>query len=112
MELLLNGDLEMRSFDYLSRAKVKKYLPQMIERGVSKVARKNGFTRIYLSGENPRLLMATRNQSWHDKRHNFLKRQLASGNRLYDFDGKPSRFHLALIAWAYSPSPKIRGKRK
>lgn len=102
----------MRSFDYLSRAKVRKYLPDMKKRGVSKVARARGFTKIYLSGENPRLLMATPNQTWHLKRHNFLKRQLASNNRLYDANGEPSRFHLALIAWAYSPSPKIRNKRK
>lgn len=102
----------MRRFDYLSRAKVKKFLPEMKKRGVSKVARKNGFTKIYLSGENPKLIMATKNQSWDEKRHNFLKRQLASNNRLFDANGNPSRFHLALIAWAYSPSQKIRKGKK
>ena len=101
----------MRSYDYLSRTDILRFYPQMEARGVSKVARRNGFTKIYLDGENPRLLMATRNQSWHEKRHNFLKRQLASGNKLYDSNGQPSRFHLALIAWAYSPSPKIRKGR-
>jgi len=98
----------MRRFDYLSRAKVRKFVPEMKRRGVSKVARKDGFTKIYLSGENPKLLMATKNQSWDEKRHNFLKRKLASNNRLYDAAGNLTRHHLSLIAWAYSPSQKIR----
>jgi len=102
----------MRRFDYLPRSTVKKFLPEMKKRGVSKVARTRGFTKIYLARENPKLIMATKNQSWDEKRHNFLKRQLASNNRLFDANGDPTRFHLALIAWAYSPSQKIRkGKR-
>jgi hypothetical protein len=98
----------MRGYSYLSRAKVRKYLPLMKKKGVSKVSRRNGFTKIYLSGENPKLLMATKNQSWDQKRHNFLKRHLARGNDLFDRYGEPTRHHLALIAWAYSPSPKVR----
>ena len=98
----------MKGYSYLSRAKVKKYLPEMKARGVSKVARSRGFTKIYLAGENPRLLMATKNMSWHQKRQNFLKRHLARDHALFDRYGEPTRHHLALIAWAYSPSPKIR----
>ena len=102
----------MRRFDYLSRRKVRSYLDQMDRRGVSKIARKEGFTKIYLSGENPKLIMATKNQSWDEKRHNFLKRKLASNNRLFDAAGNITRHHLSLIAWAYSPSPKIRRPKR
>ena len=98
----------MRSYNYLSRETVKKYLPDMIARSVSVVARKKGFTKMYLSGQDPRLVMATKNQSWHDKRHNFLKRHLAAGHKLYKKNGELSRYHLSLIAWSYSPSRKIR----
>ena len=102
----------MRRFDYLSRAKVRKYIPEMQERNVSQVARTKGFTKIYLSGENPKLIMATKNQSWDQKRHNFIKRKLASNNRLFDDLGNLTRHHLSLIAWAYSPSQKIRKNKK
>ena len=98
----------MRSYDYLSRNDVGRFMPQIEARGVSKVARRSGFTKIYLSGENPRLVMASQNLTWHEKRHNFLKRHLARDHALFDRYGEPTRHHLALIAWAYSPSRKVR----
>ena len=98
----------MRRYTYLSRAKVRKYIPEMERRGVSQVSRARGFTRIYLAGENPKLLMVSKNLSWDQKRHNFIKRHMARGHALYDDRGRITRHHLALIAWAYSPSTKIR----
>lgn len=98
----------MRSYNYMTRSQVREYLPLITQKNVSKVSRNRGFTKIYLEGLDPKKTMASKNQTWHQKRHNFLKRQLASDNDLYTSDKQLSRYHLALIAWAYSPISKIR----
>ncbi len=98
----------MKSYDYLKPETVQYYLQDMKRRGVSKVARSVGFTRYYLAGINPRTKKATKNQTWHVKRHNYLKRRLAQPHRLFDSRGVPSRYHLSLISWGYSPSKSIR----
>ena len=98
----------MRSFDYLSRDTVKFFLPFMIEKNVSETARKKGFTKIYLENKNPFETMATKRITWHQKRHAYLKRRLAQPYKLFDKNGMPTRYHLSLISWGYSPSKKIR----
>jgi hypothetical protein len=99
----------------LNRKIVIAYLPLMEKFGVSKVARglqkstatKQGFTEVFLSGKSL-FGQATKNESWTQRRKNYLKRHLKGGKRtpLYNLDGSPSRYHLSLIAWAYSPDPK------
>ena len=71
---------------------------------VSNVARsKSGFIQQYRKGLT---------EEWKTKRINFIKRHLAKMKkdnepRFITYKGKkiPSRRHLALIAWAYSPIP-------
>lgn len=91
-----------------------KYLPlslitplekEMKERGVSEVARSSrGFLTAYrdAGGRENRL-----SDWWQNRRDNFVKRHMAQVKKrdesLWDDDGRPSRRHLALIAWAYSP---------
>jgi len=99
----------------LNRKIVIAYLPLMQKFGVSRVARgqqkstrtKQGFTEVFISGKSLNTL-ATKNETWTQRRENYLKRHLKGGKRtpLYNLDGSPSRYHLSLIAWAFSPDPK------
>jgi hypothetical protein len=81
---------------------------------VSVVARgKNGFIEHYkaTNGKPYRLhnIMYSANQSWWQRRRHFVRRHLAQANnrneKLWRPDGQPTRRHLALIMWAYSPDP-------
>ena len=63
---------------------------------------------MYLEGGDPRVELASKNQTWHEKRHAFLRRALAQNNPLFDSKRRPTRYHLSLIAWAYSPNKRIR----
>lgn len=75
--------------------------------GVSVVARSSrGFMGAYRrAGGDPRRLSAW----WVNRRNNFNKRHMAQvkkrGEPLWR-NGVPTRRHLALIFWAYSPTPK------
>lgn len=75
------------------------------KRGVSKVARSNqGFVRAYLQAAgNEHNLSA----QWKQKRDGFIARHYAqvvkNNEALYDKKGLPTRRHLALIMWAFSP---------
>lgn len=71
---------------FLSLSTVKKYEPLAKASGVSKVAR------------SP--------DAWLSKREAFISRHMAQMKDERKFiDGKPTRRHLALIMWAYSPVP-------
>lgn len=76
-------------------------------RGVSQVARsQGGFLPAYRrAGGDPDEL----SDEWVDKREAFLARHLAQvklrGEPLWA-DGDPTRRHLALVMWAYSPTPQ------
>jgi len=73
--------------------------------GVSRVARgRSGFFPQYKrAGGNPDRL----DPWWRNRRNNFVKRHMAQVKArhepLVDDDGLPTRRHLALIMWAYSP---------
>ena len=75
--------------------------------GVSQVARSSrGFLPAYVQARgSPKKLSA----AWRRKRENFIKRHMAQViNRdepLWDGD-RPSRRHIALIMWAYTPDPE------
>jgi hypothetical protein len=78
--------------------------PVMAAQGVSAVARsKRGFLAAYhaAGGQSERM-----DPAWHRKRDAFLARHLAQRDvreeELYKA-GQPTRRHLALVAWAYSP---------
>ncbi len=80
-------------------------------RGVSKVATSpGGFAPAYLAAGSLKRLP----KAWRIKRNGFLARHLAQLQRneepLYDTKGRPTRRHLALAVWAYSPD--VRGLRR
>ena len=84
-----------------------KFEPMAKDRGVSAVARsKRGFFTQYKSvgGRYAQL-----DPWWRNRRNNFVKRHMAQvrahGEKLVDSKGRPTRRHLALIMWAYSPFP-------
>ena len=85
--------------------------PLAAQRGVSKVARSNrGFMRAYEKVGSPQRL----SDAWKRKRDGFIARHVAqakaSGEKWFQADGSPTRRHLALIMWAYSPVPVQLGK--
>jgi|GEM_PF-3138915 len=79
--------------------------PLAQERGVSEVARgRGGFLEAYRrAGGNPWKVP----EKWVRKRAGFIKRHMAQVLKrmepLYEADWAPTRRHLALIMWAYSP---------
>ena len=46
-------------------------------------------------------------ENWHEARERFLKKEIAaiklSGEHLFDRKGRPTRRHLSMILWAFSP---------
>lgn len=92
------------SFSWLPLAAIDPWLPRMEALGVSEVARSpRGFLAVYRrAGGDPAKL----SPAWHQKRDNFLKRHMAQVIRRDELlvrADQPTRRHLALIAWAYSP---------
>jgi len=93
------------AYKYLSLKKIDKWVPVMRVLGVSVVARsRSGFLAAYRrAGGKPARL----SEYWRNRRDNFIKRHMAQVklNRepLFE-DGFPTRRHLALVAWAYSPA--------
>jgi len=92
-------------YPFLSLGTIKTFIPQMQTQGVSVVARSpRGFLTAYRRAKgNPMKL----NSYWVNQRANFIARHMAQvekrGERLFTEEGEPTRRHLALIAWAYSP---------
>jgi len=100
------------SYEYLFLDEIDPVIPAMEARGVSEVARSGrGFLTAYrrAGGDAERL-----SPTWRAKRDGFVRRHMAqvrkNKERLWEDDperkGKrPTRRHLALIAWAYTPHP-------
>ena len=94
------------SMSWLPLETLEDYLPDMRSQGVSEVARSpRGFVTAYQKAKgDPEKL----SEAWHKKRANFIKRHMAQVKKRKEplfVKGAPSRRHLALIAWAYSPTP-------
>lgn len=98
---------------YLPLEIVRAYEPVMRRWKVSEVARSpRGFLTAYKkAGGDPNKL----SDAWDRKRAAFIKRHMAQvkkrGEPLWRPTGVPTRRHLALIAWAFSPSPISRLNR-
>lgn len=94
-----------RRYKWLPLDVVERWEPLAKQLGVSEVARsKRGFlTQYRAAGGNWQAL----EPYWQRRRDNFVARHLgqqkAHGEPLFDADGQPTRRHLALIMWAYSP---------
>lgn len=92
-------------YKYVPLPVVRCAVPQARRRGVSTVARsQRGFLTAYArAGGNPKRL----SPAWRRKRAGFVARHMAQKKRgrepLYDAKGRPTRRHLALLMWAYSP---------
>lgn len=101
----------MGDYPWMSYEEIVPYLDDMDRLHVSEVARgvksstvsDKGFLEVYKRIKDPEdmeyiPIRKGSNQSWADRRHNFVARHLAQ------YDKKPTyRRKLALIAWAYDP---------
>jgi hypothetical protein len=107
-----------RPYSALPLRVVLRYLDLMEARGVSEIARSpRGFVAAYrrAGGDLSRLT-----SDWIRRRQGFVARHMAQvlyrEEPLFEEGGDPTRRHLALIAWAYSPEPsrlsKVRGRRR
>ena len=84
---------------------IEKFVPMMRRRGVSEISRSPiGFLTAYFNADGDPKKM---HPEWLTKRDGFIARHMAQVIRndepLYDARGFPTRRHLALIAWAYTP---------
>jgi ribosomal protein S18 acetylase RimI-like enzyme len=113
---------------WLSLRQVDRWIPLMEERGVSEVARKGGssatgegFIQAYRACGGRKSCMgsrmATKSTSWAQRRDGFIARHMKqveeSNEPLWELrrgEWQPTRRHLALIAWAYSPQLKPPSK--
>lgn len=92
----------MAEYGMLSLRTVHKWEPLAARLGVSKVARSNRGFLAALETYGRRSLPP----AWRRKRSNFIKRHMAQVRKRAEAlmkNGKPTRRHLALIMWAYSP---------
>ena len=93
------------SHRFLPLSTIKRYETQARKRKVSEVARgPGGFLPAYKRAGAATALP----DYWRRKREAFIARHMAQveerNEPLWDLDGRPSRRHLALIMWAYSPA--------
>ncbi len=89
---------------FLPISTIARYEPLARKRKVSEVARSpRGFLPAYKRAGAAGALP----DYWRSKREAFIARHMAQvedrNEPLWDLDGRPSRRHLALIMWAYSP---------
>lgn len=91
---------------FLSLDEVEQFVPLAAARGVSEVARgRGGFLEAYrrAAGDPSEL-----SDAWRHKRAAFIARHEAQAQRagepMFEDDGTPTRRHLALMMWAYSPA--------
>jgi hypothetical protein len=96
----------------MPRSQIEKFVKEMERLHVSEVARsRRGFLYNYFKeGRSVKhKLVGTRpeapgtEQTWGERRHNFIRRHLTMYNRHPTY-----REYLALIAWAYLPTKKHR----
>ena len=92
---------------FLSLVTIARYEPGARKRKVSEVARgPRGFLPAYKHAGSATALP----DYWRRKREAFIARHMAQveerNEPLWDLDGRPSRRHLALIMWAYSPAAR------
>ncbi len=100
-------------YPFLRRSIVIRMLPTIDRYKVSLVARgkrkskqtEKGFTQVFLNG-NSLDALATKNSSWLEHRENFISRHLKGSGKMWKKNGYPTRKHLALISWGYSPTPQ------
>lgn len=96
-------------YAFVPLSTVERWLPLIRERDVAASARApGGFIAAYRkAGLGVRL-----SDEWQRKREAFIRRTLAAAvaqsEPWWQPDGQPTRRHLSLLAWAYSPTPTHR----
>lgn len=83
------------------------------KQGVSDIARSpRGFLAAYKLASGDAYAMGRDHfsgQLWEDRRTNFIKRHVEQARRrreaFWTKSGQPTRRHLALMMWAYTPTP-------
>jgi hypothetical protein len=97
-------------YPWMSLQDVLRAEPAARQRGVSQVARsQRGFMRAYeaaAGGPDRMGQESLTGQDWTRRRENFIRRHVAQLTDAWDGD-LPSRRHLALIMWAYTPTPGL-----
>jgi hypothetical protein len=97
-----------RDFPWMPLARAEEWLPYADCWGVSKVARSKGqfFDQYTKAGGDWRKMPVY----WQKKRANFCRRHLrqveTKGEAIFFPDGTPTRRHLALVMWAFTPEPR------
>jgi hypothetical protein len=94
----------MPEYKWISARQVERVVPDLVEHGVSEVARSpRGFVSAYLRHRTPArmrtALVPGEQITWARKRELFIRRTLAA------YNARPTyRRWLALMAWAYRPN--------
>lgn len=99
---------------WLDFHEIDPFLALAEELDVSAVARgPGGFLEVYRDNQGDPNVLETVYYSdtlnWADRRDNFVKRHMAQAKKNKEEfwkDGRPTRRHLALIMWAYTPELK------
>ena len=96
----------MSKYNWMDPADVLAWVPVADKLGVSKVARSpGGFVMAFLQAKGDKAL----SPEWKRKRNAFVARHLAQVRKrnepMFTDMGVPTRRHLALIMWAYTPQP-------
>ncbi len=102
-------------YPLLKQSIITPLLPLMDKQGVSMVARgiipsartEYGFLQLYYKNKRDlKARPATKNTNYLQMRDNYLKRSYRTGVNLYKSNGDPTRRHLSLIAWGFTPDVK------
>jgi hypothetical protein len=108
------------SYPWLTLGEAKALMAEAKRRGVSKVARgevpskqtREGFMQAYARVRGSKRAMAqrmaTNRTTWAQRREGFIARHKAPGGPWWEtVHGveRPTRRHLGLVMWAYSPTP-------
>ena len=100
-----------RAYAWLDLDVTERVATEARRQGVSEVAAgPKGFLAAYrrAGGERTAVGYYSATQSWETRRRNFIARHMAQvrvRNEPLWRDGAPTRRHLALAVWAYSPTP-------
>ncbi len=93
-------------YAFLPVESVKDLVPLARELGISEIARSpKGFVPAYIRAGSPDKL----SKKWLEIRENLIRRHVAqaeAGHEQWWALNVPTRRHLALIMWAYSPDPE------
>lgn len=99
------------AYKYLDLDLVRAFEAPAADLGVSQVARSaRGFLPAYKRADGNPLLLSER---WQRRRNAFIKRNMAQVKKRKEplwVKGEPTRRHLSLIMWAYSPTQKKLAK--